>query len=62
MTAKLDIDGHTVEFSGTIEKKVLELGKNPDTYIFLIEGRPVPVDTEPKPEAYVQALRVASGG
>ena len=58
--AKIEIDGETHEFSITLLEFVLSLNKNPDSYLFLCKGKPVPVDSEPSDD--VQAIRVASGG
>lgn len=46
----------------TIEDAVRSAGHVPDAFIFLIGGRPVPMDTVPPEESEVRALRVASGG
>ena len=56
------IDGEELEFDGTIESFVLGLGKNPDSYIFLIDGVPTPMDAQISEEAVVKAVRVSSGG
>lgn len=46
----------------TLEAAVAGMGMNPDTYVYLIDGVPVPMDTVPAGDAAVKALRVASGG
>ncbi len=46
----------------TIEDAVRSAGFTPDSYIFLIGGRPVPMDTVPPIDSEVRAMRVASGG
>lgn len=46
----------------TIEEAVCSAGHTPHSYIFLIGGRPVPMDTVPPEGSEVKALRVASGG
>ncbi len=56
------MDNETMEFDGTIESFILSIGRNPDSYLFLIDGSPVPMDTEPSAEQTVKAIRVASGG
>ena len=58
--ARIRIDGEEHQFEGTILDFVLSLNKNPDSYLFLCEGRPVPVDSVPASD--VNAIRVASGG
>lgn len=44
----------------TIEDAMRASGRTPDSYIYLADGRPVPMDS--RPEGDVRALRVASGG
>lgn len=46
----------------TIQEAVSAAGGHPDAFIFLIGGRPVPMDTVPPEDAEVRAMRVASGG
>ena len=54
------IDGQELEFSGTILDLMLSMRKNPDSYLFMCKGRPIPVDSEPSD--VVEAIKVASGG
>ena len=54
------IDGQELEFSGTILDLMLSMRKNPDSYLFMCKGRPIPVDSEPSDD--VEAIKVASGG
>lgn len=44
----------------TIEQAMRGSGRTPDSYIYVRDGAPVPMDTVP--DADVRALRVASGG
>jgi len=46
----------------TIEDAVASSGRLPDTYIFLSDGRPVPMTTVLKDGDRIEAIRVASGG
>ena len=46
----------------TIQEVVSSAGEHPDAFIFMIGGRPVPMDTVPPEDAEVRAVRVASGG
>ena len=46
----------------TIEDAVRSSGRIPDSYVYLIAGRPVPMDTVPPEDSEVRAMRVASGG
>jgi sulfur carrier protein len=45
----------------TIERAVMSAGKHPDAFIFLLNGRPVPMTTILN-GMEIEALRVASGG
>ena len=58
--ARMRIDGQELEFSGTILDLMLSMRKNPDSYLFMCKGRPIPVDSEPSD--VVEAIKVASGG
>ncbi len=62
--ARIAVDGRTVESTPgeTIGDAVSRQGLHPDSYVFLIGGRPVPMDTVPPEDAEVRAMRVASGG
>lgn len=51
-----------VPAGSSLEEAVRGAGMTPDSYIFLVGGRPVPMDTVPDERASVTALRVASGG
>ena len=57
---RIRIDGQSLEFNGTVLDFVLSIGKNPDSYLYLCNGRPIPVDSEPSDD--VEAIKVASGG
>ena len=57
----LSIDGSETEFNVTVEQAVLSMGKNPDSYIYLVGSEPIPMDTVPS-DCKVRAVRVASGG
>lgn len=60
--ASILLQDGTVEIppGSTIEDAMRASGRTPDSFIFLLDGRPVPMDIEPS--ADVRALRVASGG
>ena len=51
-----------VPAGATIQQAAAEAGEHPDAFIFLIGGRPVPMDTVPPGDSEVRAMRVASGG
>ncbi len=46
----------------SLEQIALALGVLPDSHIFLMEGRPVPMTAVPADADRVRALPVASGG
>ena len=58
----LRIDDESIQSEGTIQSAVSGLNKNVDSYLYLIDGVPVPMDIEPEDGASVVAIRVASGG
>ncbi len=62
--ASVTIDGNRIEIGpgATIADAVSGAGMFPDSFLFMIGGRPVPMDTVPPEDAEVRALRVASGG
>ena len=57
---RVRIDGEELEFEGILLDFLISAGKNPDSYLFICNGRHIPVDTEPSGD--VEAVRVASGG
>ena len=58
--ATVRIDGESYEFTGVLLDFLLSIGKNPDSYLYICNGRPIPVDTAPGTD--VEAIKVASGG
>lgn len=62
--ARIVIGDRTVEAAegATIAESVSAAGEHPDAFVFLIGGRPVPMDTVPPEDSEVRAMRVASGG
>lgn len=62
--AKIRFQGRDIEVPAgtTIESAVVSEGLHPDSYLYLIDGKPVPMDTEVPEDAEVRAVRVASGG
>ena len=58
--ARIRIDGEDLEFSGKLLDFLLSAKKNPDAYLYICKGRPIPVDSEPSDD--VEAIKVASGG
>ena len=47
---------------GTVQSSVSSLGLNVDSYLYLVSGVPIPMDTVPEDGCTVDAIRVASGG
>ena len=64
MDAVVSIDGkeHDVACGQTICDAVRSLGFAPDAFIFMLGGRPVPMDTTIADGAVIKAIKVASGG
>ncbi len=62
--ATVILDGTRIDVQAgqTIESAVRSAGHTPDSFIYLVSGRPVPMDTEPPEDSEVRAMRVASGG
>ena len=58
--ATIRIDGQDHQFSGILLDFLLSIGKNPDSYLYICNGKPIPVDSAP--ETDVEAIKVASGG
>ena len=50
------------ESGKTIEQVISENGLHPDSYLYVIDGKPVPMDTVIQDTTVVKAMRVASGG
>jgi sulfur carrier protein len=64
MCAKITVGGkgHDVSSGITIADAVRSLGFAPDTFIFMIGGGPVPMDTPIADGMLIKAVKVASGG
>ena len=60
----ISLSSHNIDASPgmTIEQVILENGLHPDSYLYLIDGKPVPMDTVVEDNTVVKAMRVASGG
>ena len=46
----------------TIEEAMRSNGFHPDSYLYMVDGKPVPMDTVISDTDNVRAIRVASGG
>ena len=53
---------HQVAEGKTVQQAVSDLGFHPDSFLYLVDGRPVPMDTVIADSMTVRAMRVASGG
>jgi len=53
---------HEIAPGTTIAEAASACGIRPDAYIFMIGGRPVPMDSLVPEEGEIHAVRVASGG
>ena len=64
MTSRLAIGKRIIEIGDgiTIENAVISSGEHPDAFLFLIDGRPIPITTVPNDGDVIEAIRVASGG
>ncbi len=64
MACRITVSGKTTEVpSGiTVMEAARAAGAVPDAYLFLIDGKPVPMDTSLTDGQTVKALKVASGG
>lgn len=60
--AVINFGKESLKAEGTIESAVLAAGKNPDSFLFLVDGKPVPMDSVLHDDIVVEAIRVASGG
>ena len=60
----IQISGHEYQVGDgmTIQQAVSGLGFHPDSFLFLIDGKPVPMDTVITDSMTVRAMKVASGG
>jgi sulfur carrier protein len=64
MAARIIIGKEVLDIAAeiTIEEAMISHGKHPDAFLFLINGRPVPMTLLLEDGISVEALRVASGG
>ena len=64
MTAEITINGKTyeVESGVTIADAVRGTGNNPSSFLFAVDGNPVPMDSPIQDDWLIKAIKVASGG
>jgi sulfur carrier protein len=51
-----------IKENDTIERTMISAGKHPDAFLYLLNGRPIPMTTVPENDSIIEAVRVASGG
>lgn len=64
VTSRFEISGRVLEApSGiSVAEAFRSIGMNPSAYVFIIDGRPVPMDSDVADGVLVRAVKVASGG
>lgn len=64
MSGKVTVKDRIIdaETGQTIESAMRSAGLVPDAFLYLVDGRPVPMDTAITDGMNVQAVKVASGG
>ena len=64
MSGTVELNGNVIEAEAgeTIESLMRRSGAVPDAFLFLINGKPVPMDTPITDGMNVRAIKVASGG
>jgi len=64
MSARITIGGedHEAVCGSTICDVARSLGYAPDAFIFMVGGKPVPMDTQIVDGTLIKAVKVASGG
>lgn len=60
--AYVTVSGKVYEGDGRIDGLMQSWGFYPDSFLYIMEGAPVPSDTEISGDEKVDAVRVASGG
>ncbi len=58
----MTVGGKDYEGNGRIDSLMQSWGFYPDSYLYIMEGVPVPSDTVISDDEKVDAVRVASGG
>ena len=64
MRGTVELNGNVIEAEAeeTIESLMRRSGAVPDAFLFLVNGKPVPMDTPVTDGMNVRAIKVASGG
>ena len=60
--ADVKVAGRSFSGNGRIDELMQSWGFYPDSFLYLMDGRPVPSDTVVADGQEVEAIRVASGG
>ncbi len=61
-TIRIGKDNKDVRMGVTIESAMRSLGFHPDSFLYLLNGVPIPMDTPIEDGMAIKALKVASGG
>ncbi|MCQ2070073.1 MAG: hypothetical protein MJZ68_02970 [archaeon] len=64
MSGTITVTGRKIdaEVGSTIENEIRKAGMVPDAFLYLKDGRPVPMDTPIEDGIQIKAIKVASGG
>ena len=64
MSGTVELNGNVIEAKAgeTVEVLMRRSGVIPDAYLFLVNGKPVPMDTPIEDGMNIRAIKVASGG
>lgn len=60
--AYVKVGSERFEGNGRIDAIMQANGLYPDSFLYIMDGRPVPSDTEIRDSQEAEAIRVASGG
>ncbi len=61
-TIRIGKDNKDVKVGATIESAMRSLDLYPDSFLYLLNGMPIPMDTSIEDGMAIKALKVASGG
>jgi sulfur carrier protein len=61
-TIRIGKDNKDVQVGATIESVMRSLNLYPDSFLYLLNGMPIPMDTSIEDGMAIKALKVASGG
>ncbi len=60
----ITVSGRSIDTKNglSIEENIRNAGMLPDAYLYLMDGRPIPMDTKVEDSMQIRAVKVASGG